>query len=40
MFYLQGIVELMGNSIEPLLNSISQSLEAIILTMHHEDFSQ
>ena len=28
----------MGNAIKPLLMSVSDSVEAIILTMHDEDF--
>ena len=36
---IQSLVELMGNAIQPLLGSISDALEAIILTMHNEDFS-
>ncbi|XP_068132384.1 conserved oligomeric Golgi complex subunit 5 isoform X2 [Hyperolius riggenbachi] len=30
---------LMGNAVQPLLNSVSDSVEAIIITMHQEDFS-
>ena len=37
--FLQSVVILMGNAIQPLLSSISDALEAIILTMHNEDFS-
>ncbi|XP_074644447.1 conserved oligomeric Golgi complex subunit 5-like [Tubulanus polymorphus] len=36
---LEGVVILMGNAISPLLNSIADSVEAIILTIHQEDFS-
>ncbi|XP_071081856.1 conserved oligomeric Golgi complex subunit 5-like [Haliotis cracherodii] len=36
---LQGVVALMGAAINPLLSSISDALEAIILTIHQEDFS-
>ncbi|CAH1787402.1 unnamed protein product, partial [Owenia fusiformis] len=36
---LQGVVSLMGTSIQPLLGSISDALEAIILTMHSENFA-
>ncbi|KAJ8301246.1 hypothetical protein KUTeg_020233 [Tegillarca granosa] len=36
---LQGVVILMSNAINPLLSSISDAVEAIILTMHQEDFS-
>jgi hypothetical protein len=35
----QKVVQLMGNAITPLLSSLSDALEAIILTMHQEDFS-
>lgn len=30
----------MGNIVEPVLASISQAIEDILLTMHNEDFSQ
>ncbi|XP_018424525.1 PREDICTED: conserved oligomeric Golgi complex subunit 5 isoform X2 [Nanorana parkeri] len=30
---------LMGNAVQPLLNSVNDSVEAIIITMHQEDFS-
>ncbi|KAK2155274.1 hypothetical protein LSH36_244g03005 [Paralvinella palmiformis] len=36
---LEDVVILMGNALEPLLNSISDALEAIILTIHNEDYS-
>jgi len=36
---MEDIVVLMGNAIAPLISSINDSLEAIILTMHSEDFS-
>ncbi|XP_071153138.1 conserved oligomeric Golgi complex subunit 5-like isoform X1 [Mytilus edulis] len=36
---LEGIVILMSHAINPLLSSISDATEAIILTMHQEDFS-
>jgi len=36
---LQKVVQLMGAAITPLLSSLSDALEAIILTMHQEDFS-
>ncbi|XP_033119679.1 conserved oligomeric Golgi complex subunit 5-like [Anneissia japonica] len=35
---LLDIVSLMANAIKPLLNSVLDSIEAIILTMHSEDF--
>ncbi|XP_055958266.1 conserved oligomeric Golgi complex subunit 5 [Patella vulgata] len=35
----KDIVVLMGNAVNPLLSSILDALEAIILTMHQEDFS-
>ena len=37
--WLQKVVQLMGAAIMPLLSSLSDALEAIILTMHQEDFS-
>ncbi|CAL1534536.1 unnamed protein product [Lymnaea stagnalis] len=36
---LELVVQLMGTAIQPLLSSISDALEAIILTIHQEDFS-
>ncbi|XP_059152670.1 conserved oligomeric Golgi complex subunit 5-like [Physella acuta] len=36
---LESVVQLMGAAIQPLLSSISDALEAIILTIHQEDFS-
>ncbi|XP_028668771.1 conserved oligomeric Golgi complex subunit 5 [Erpetoichthys calabaricus] len=33
------ILSLMSNAVQPLLNSVSDSVEAIIITMHQEDFS-
>ena len=36
---LEETVILMSNAINPLLSSISDATEAIILTMHQEDFS-
>ncbi|XP_066266073.1 conserved oligomeric Golgi complex subunit 5-like isoform X1 [Branchiostoma lanceolatum] len=36
---LKGIAALMNSSLEPMLKSISKSIEAIILSMHREDFS-
>ena len=38
--FIQDVVVLMGNAINPLLSSINDALEAIILTMHNEDFSR
>lgn len=35
---LQNVVAMMSNAILPLLASIADSIEAIILTMHNEDF--
>ncbi|ESO82323.1 hypothetical protein LOTGIDRAFT_198052 [Lottia gigantea] len=35
----KGIIVLMGSAINPLLSSILDALEAIILTIHQEDFS-
>ncbi|KAM4676724.1 conserved oligomeric Golgi complex subunit 5 [Discoglossus pictus] len=36
---LKIIYGLMGNAVQPLLNSVGDSVEAIIITMHQEDFS-
>ncbi|CAH2275779.1 conserved oligomeric Golgi complex subunit 5 [Pelobates cultripes] len=36
---LQIIYNLMGSAIQPLLNSVGDSVESIIITMHQEDFS-
>lgn len=36
---LQGVQVLMGNAVQPLLQSVSDSIQAILLTMHQEDFS-
>ncbi|ELT89629.1 hypothetical protein CAPTEDRAFT_226404 [Capitella teleta] len=36
---LESVVEMMGSAIQPLFSSISDALEAIILTIHQEDFS-
>uniref|UniRef100_A0A8C8SNK3 Conserved oligomeric Golgi complex subunit 5 n=1 Tax=Pelusios castaneus TaxID=367368 RepID=A0A8C8SNK3_9SAUR len=36
---LKTVHELMGNAVQPLLNSVGDSVEAIIITMHQEDFS-
>uniref|UniRef100_A0A8D0HIT2 Component of oligomeric golgi complex 5 n=1 Tax=Sphenodon punctatus TaxID=8508 RepID=A0A8D0HIT2_SPHPU len=33
------IHDLMGNAVQPLLDSVGDSIEAIIITMHQEDFS-
>lgn len=35
----QSVLYLMGTAIQPLLSSISDALEAIVLTIHQEDFS-
>ncbi|XP_033647188.1 conserved oligomeric Golgi complex subunit 5-like [Asterias rubens] len=35
---LQDVVALMSNAIKPILSSIFDSIDAIILTMHNEDF--
>uniref|UniRef100_A0A8C5B909 Conserved oligomeric Golgi complex subunit 5 n=1 Tax=Gadus morhua TaxID=8049 RepID=A0A8C5B909_GADMO len=35
----KGVQVLMAAAVEPLLQSVSDSLEAIIITMHQEDFS-
>ncbi|KAJ0057669.1 hypothetical protein NL108_011593, partial [Boleophthalmus pectinirostris] len=36
---LQGLQVLMGNAVQPLLQSVSDSIQAILLTLHQEDFS-
>ncbi|XP_011370802.1 conserved oligomeric Golgi complex subunit 5 isoform X2 [Pteropus alecto] len=36
---LQMIHVLMGNAVQPLLTSVGDAIEAIIITMHQEDFS-
>ncbi|XP_053572547.1 conserved oligomeric Golgi complex subunit 5 isoform X1 [Bombina bombina] len=36
---LKVIYSLMGSAVQPLLNSVGDSVEAIIITMHQEDFS-
>ncbi|NXI47187.1 COG5 protein, partial [Galbula dea] len=36
---LKAVHDLMGSAVQPLLNSVGDSIEAIILTMHQEDFS-
>ncbi|XP_063164073.1 conserved oligomeric Golgi complex subunit 5 isoform X2 [Candoia aspera] len=36
---LKTIHDLMGNAVQPLLDSVGDSIEAIIMTMHQEDFS-
>ncbi|XP_078409540.1 conserved oligomeric Golgi complex subunit 5 isoform X2 [Cetorhinus maximus] len=36
---LETIQALMGNAVQPLLNSVEDSIEAIIITMHQEDFA-
>uniref|UniRef100_A0A8C5R7Q9 Conserved oligomeric Golgi complex subunit 5 n=1 Tax=Leptobrachium leishanense TaxID=445787 RepID=A0A8C5R7Q9_9ANUR len=36
---LQIIYNLMGSAVQPLLNSVGDSVESIIITMHQEDFS-
>ncbi|XP_041058299.1 conserved oligomeric Golgi complex subunit 5 isoform X2 [Carcharodon carcharias] len=36
---LETIQALMGNAVQPLLNSVEDSVEAIIITMHQEDFA-
>ncbi|XP_066448023.1 conserved oligomeric Golgi complex subunit 5 [Eleutherodactylus coqui] len=36
---MKNIDNLMGNAVQPLINSVSDSVEAIIITMHQEDFS-
>uniref|UniRef100_A0A8B9QVU2 Conserved oligomeric Golgi complex subunit 5 n=1 Tax=Anas platyrhynchos TaxID=8839 RepID=A0A8B9QVU2_ANAPL len=36
---LKVVHDLMGSAVQPLLNSVGDSVEAIIITMHQEDFS-
>ncbi|XP_031439133.1 conserved oligomeric Golgi complex subunit 5 [Clupea harengus] len=36
---LEGVQTLMVNAVQPLLLSVSDSIEAILITMHQEDFS-
>ncbi|CAF96768.1 unnamed protein product, partial [Tetraodon nigroviridis] len=36
---LEGLQALMSSSVQPLLQSVSDSIEAIIITLHQEDFS-
>ncbi|KAG7235839.1 hypothetical protein INR49_002164 [Caranx melampygus] len=36
---LQGVQALMSSAVQPLLQSVSDSIEAIIITLHQEDFS-
>lgn len=36
---LQSVQALMSSAVQPLLNSVSDSVEAILITMHQEDFS-
>ena len=39
VYVFQGVVLLMSNIVSPLFSSIADALEAIILTLHNEDFS-
>uniref|UniRef100_A0A8C9UJQ3 Conserved oligomeric Golgi complex subunit 5 n=1 Tax=Spermophilus dauricus TaxID=99837 RepID=A0A8C9UJQ3_SPEDA len=39
MSALKTIHALMGNAVQPLLTSVGDAIEAIIITMHQEDFS-
>ncbi|XP_032895598.1 conserved oligomeric Golgi complex subunit 5 isoform X1 [Amblyraja radiata] len=36
---LETVQALMGSAVQPLLNSVEDSIEAIIITMHQEDFA-
>uniref|UniRef100_A0A8C4EHA0 Conserved oligomeric Golgi complex subunit 5 n=1 Tax=Dicentrarchus labrax TaxID=13489 RepID=A0A8C4EHA0_DICLA len=36
---IQGVQALMSSAVQPLLQSVSDSIEAIIITLHQEDFS-
>uniref|UniRef100_A0A8C6NUD6 Conserved oligomeric Golgi complex subunit 5 n=1 Tax=Nothobranchius furzeri TaxID=105023 RepID=A0A8C6NUD6_NOTFU len=36
---LEGVQVLMRNAVQPLVQSVSDSIEAIIITLHQEDFS-
>lgn len=38
-FCVQGVEALMSSAVQPLLQSVSDSIEAIIITLHQEDFS-
>lgn len=38
-FASQDVTSLMRSAIAPLLSSIGDALEAIVLTMHNEDFA-
>lgn len=38
-FVIQGVQVLMSSAVQPLLQSVSDSIEAIIITLHQEDFS-
>lgn len=35
----QAVQVLMSSAVQPLLQSVSDSIEAIIITLHQEDFS-
>lgn len=39
LFWPQGVQALMNNAVQPLIQSVSDSIEAIIITLHQEDFS-
>ena len=39
LIFFQAICVLMGNAVQPLLTSVGDAIEAIIITMHQEDFS-
>lgn len=39
LILFQAVHDLMGSAVQPLLNSVGDSVEAIIITMHQEDFS-
>lgn len=36
---VQGVQALMRSAVHPLLQSVTDSIEAIIITLHQEDFS-
>ena len=36
----QSVVQLMSAAIQPLIDAIGRAMDAILLTMHDEDFSQ
>lgn len=39
LLLVQGVQALMRSAVHPLLQSVTDSIEAIIITLHQEDFS-